>query len=98
MIIFMLLLPGLTTATVTMRLVARRDYARSVQGFNVALRRLDHVRLTAGGKSGLPALDALDAAPTGNVRVLPTASPTRAGNGRSTAPRRPLRARSRRPS
>ena len=95
MIIFMLLLTALATSAVTMRLVARRDYARSVQGFNVALRRLDHVRLTAGGKNGVPAMDA---APTGNVRVIPTASPTRAGNGRSTAPRRPLRARSRRPS
>ena len=95
MIIFMLLLTALATSAVTMRLVARRDYARSVQGFNVALRRLDHVRLTAGGKNGVPAMDA---APTGNVRVIPTSSRTPAGNGHSTRTRRPIRARTRTPT
>ena len=94
MIIFMLLLMALTTGAVAMRFVARRDYARSVQGFNVALRRLDHVRLTAGGKSGPPRSDT---APTGNVRVVPRPPPTPAGNGRSAHRRRPLRAHTRTP-
>jgi hypothetical protein len=93
MLIFLLLLMALTTAAATARLVARRDYSRSVQGFNVALRRLDHVRLTAGGKS---VKARLDAEPSGNVRVVPTSPRAGTGNGRSTRasrPSRPVRAR-----
>jgi hypothetical protein len=57
-----------------------------VQGFNFALRRLDHVRLTAaGGKSGPPHLGT-DA--TSNVRMVPASPATPAGNGRPTRPRR----------
>jgi hypothetical protein len=91
MIIFVLLLMALATAAGAVRLIGRRDYSRSVQGFNVALRRLDHVRLTAGGgKSGT---SRLGSETSGNVRMVPTSPPTRLGKARSAGRKRPLRAR-----
>jgi hypothetical protein len=91
MIIFLLMLLALSAAAATVRLATRRDYSRSVQGFNVALRRLDHVRLTAGG--GKSATRRVGAEPSGNVRVVPTSAPARAAKSRPAGPRRPRRAR-----
>jgi hypothetical protein len=87
MVIFFLLLAALAAGLLTARLVARRDYSRSVQGFSLALRRLDHVRITAG--SGQTPRPRLGAPPSGNVRVVPA----RGARSRSKHSDRPLRAR-----